>query len=41
MTGRIVNYRTTIINNDKHIFEVFDLAVGTDYKAFEITYTRQ
>ena len=41
MTGRIVNFRTTIINNDKHIFEVFDLAVGTDYKAFEITYTRQ
>ncbi len=41
MIGRLVNYRTTIINNDKHIFEVFDLAVGTDYKAFEITYTRQ
>ena len=41
MTGRMVHYRTTIINNDKHVFEVFDLAVGTDFKAFEITYTRQ
>ena len=41
MIGRLVNYRTTIINNDKHIFEVFDLAVGADYKTFEITYTRQ
>ena len=41
MTGRMVNYRTTIVNHDKHVFEMFDLAAGSDFKVFEITYTRQ
>jgi len=41
MTGRMVHYKTRIINADKHVFEMFDLAVAPDYKVMEITYTRQ
>jgi hypothetical protein len=41
MSDRMVKYVTRIINNDKHVFEMYDLAVSEDYKVFEITYTRR
>lgn len=41
MTGRTVRYHTRIIDHDKHIFEMYDLAAGPDYKVMEITYTRR
>lgn len=39
--GRMVKYVTRIIDNDKHVFEMYDLHVGDDYKVMEITYTRK
>ncbi|MCB9852750.1 MAG: DUF1579 domain-containing protein [Phycisphaerales bacterium] len=39
--GRHVNYRTTIIDKDHHKFEIFDLAVGPDFKVIEIEYARK
>jgi len=41
MAGRTIRYHTRIIDNDKHVFEMYDLAAGPDYKVFEITYTRK
>ena len=41
MVGRTVKYVTRIINNDKHVFEIYDLPAGDDYKVMEITYTRR
>ena len=41
MVGRTVKYVTRIINNDKHVFEIYDLPVGDDYKVMELTYTRR
>ena len=39
--GRTVKHLTRFVNDDKHIFEIFDLAAGDDYKVIEITYTRK
>ncbi|MCA9256064.1 MAG: DUF1579 domain-containing protein [Phycisphaerales bacterium] len=39
--GRLVNYRTTIIDKDHHKFEIFDLAAGPDFKVIEIDYARK
>ncbi len=39
--GRTVKYVTTIINDDKHVFEIIDLHASDDYKVIEITYTRK
>lgn len=41
LVGRMINYRTTIIDKDHHTFEIFDLAAGPDYKVIEIEYTRK
>lgn len=41
IVGRTVKYVTTIINDDKHVFEIIDLHAGDDYKVIEITYTRR
>ncbi len=41
MVGRTVRYSVTLVNDDKHVFASYDLAVGLDYKVFEITYTRK
>ncbi len=38
--GRLVKYVTRIESEDRHVFEVFDLHVGEDYKVFDITYER-
>ncbi|MEE8170154.1 MAG: DUF1579 domain-containing protein [Phycisphaerae bacterium] len=40
ITGRLVKYVTRIINDDKYVFEMFDLHAGDGYKVMEITYTR-
>jgi hypothetical protein len=39
--GRMVKYVTRIISKDKHVFEIYDLHAGDDYKVLEITYERQ
>ncbi len=39
--GRLVKYVTRVINNDKHVFEMYDLHAGDDYKVMEIVYTRR
>ena len=39
--GRWVKYVTRIIDNDKHVFEIYDLHAAEDYKVLEITYTRK
>ncbi len=39
--GRTVKYVTTIINEDKHVFQIIDLHAGDDYKVIEIVYTRK
>lgn len=41
VVGRYVRYVTRIINKDKHIFEMYDVHAGEDYKVFEIVYTRR
>lgn len=38
--GRTVKHRLTIVDKDKHVFEIFDLHAGDDFKVLEITYTR-
>ncbi len=38
--GRMVKHRLTIVDNDTHTFEIFDLHAGDDYKVLEIIYTR-
>jgi|CXWL01.1.fsa_nt_gi hypothetical protein len=40
MRGRMVKYVTRVVSKDKHIFEMYDLAAGDNYKVMEITYTR-
>ena len=40
ITGRMVEYVTKIIDNDKNVFEIIDLHAGHDYKIVEVTYTR-
>lgn len=39
--SRMIKYVTRIINDDKHVFEIYDLHAGSDYKVMEITYTRK
>jgi len=41
VVGRTVKYVTRVISKDKHVFEIFDLHAGDDYKVIEITYTRK
>jgi hypothetical protein len=41
MVGRMVKYETMIVNKDKHVFTIYDLAVGPEYKVIEVTYERQ
>lgn len=38
--GRTVKWRIKIVNDNKHIAEMFDLAAGENYKVMEITYNR-
>lgn len=41
MIGRTVKYVTRIVDKDKHIFEIYDLAAGDNFKVLELTYTRK
>ena len=41
MVGRMVKYVTTIESNDKHVFQIFDLAAGDNFKVIEVTYERK
>jgi len=41
ITGRMVKYVTKIIDKDKHVFEIYDLHAGENYRVLEITYTRK
>lgn len=40
MFGRTVKYETKIESDDKHVFSIYDLAAGDDYKVVEVTYER-
>jgi len=37
---RTVKYSVTVENEDKHVFSMYDLHAGDDYKVFEIVYER-
>jgi hypothetical protein len=39
--GRMVKYVSRIVNEDKHVFEIYDLHAGPGYKVVEITYERK
>lgn len=39
--GRTVKYVTRIVDKDKHVFEIYDLHAGDNYKVIEITYVRK
>ncbi|MFQ5807756.1 MAG: DUF1579 family protein [Phycisphaerae bacterium] len=39
--GRMVKSVSRIINNDKHVFEIYDLHAGDNYKVLEIACERQ
>ncbi|MBK8267654.1 MAG: DUF1579 family protein [Planctomycetes bacterium] len=39
--GRYVRYVTKTISKDKHVFSVYDLHAGDNYKVFEIDYERK
>src|SRR5262249_62605 len=41
MSDRYNKYVTKIVDDDKFVFEVYDLAAGPNHKVFEITYTRK
>lgn len=41
MSDRYNKYVTKFVDDDKFVFEVYDLAAGDDHKVFEITYTRK
>lgn len=41
VSDRMVKYVTTIEGPDKHVFEVFDLHAGDNYKVVEVVYERQ
>jgi len=38
--GRTVKYVCKMVDADKHVFTIYDLHAGDDYKVIEITYTR-
>jgi hypothetical protein len=40
MVGRMVKYETKFESDDKHVFTIYDLAVGDGYKAIQVTYER-
>lgn len=39
--GKKVKYVTTVIDQDKHVFEVYDLSLNKDKPIMQITYTRK
>ena len=41
VSDRMVKYVTRIINENKHVFEIYDLHAGENYKALEVVYTRK
>ncbi|MCO6436882.1 MAG: DUF1579 family protein [Phycisphaerae bacterium] len=41
MVGRHIKAVSTTVSDDKHLFEMYDLAAGEDHKAFEIEYVRR
>jgi hypothetical protein len=41
VVGRLVRCATRLIDRDHHVFEMFDLNAGPDYKVMEIAYTRK
>jgi hypothetical protein len=41
VSGRMVKYETKIISDDKHVFSMYDLHAGPDYKVVEVTYERK
>ncbi len=41
MQDRLIKCVTRIVDKSKHVFEMYDLAVGDHYKVMEITYTRR
>ena len=41
MFGRMVKYVSTIVDEDTHVFEIYDLAAGDDYKVVEVEYKRK
>ena len=41
VANRMVKYVTRIINENKHVFEIYDLHAGDDYKVMEFVYQRQ
>jgi hypothetical protein len=41
VTGRTVKYVTRIVDENKHVFELYDLHAGDGYKVMEITHMRK
>lgn len=41
VVGRTLKYVTRIIDDKSHVFEMYDLHAGDNYKVFEILYTRK
>ena len=41
MVGRTVKYETRYVDDDTHVFSMYDLAAGPDYKVIEVTYKRK
>lgn len=41
VVGRSVRSLIKVVSKDKHVFEMYDLHAGPDYKVMEITYTRK
>lgn len=39
--GRTVKYVNRVVNKNKHVFQIFDLHAGDEYKVVEVTYTRK
>ena len=41
VTGRMVKCVVTVVDEDRHLFEMYDLHAGEDYKIMEIAYSRR
>ena len=41
MVGRTIKAVATAVSDDKHLFELYDLAAGENYKVIEIEYVRK
>ena len=39
--GRTVKFQTKVVDNDTHVFSIYDLHAGDDYKVVEVTYKRR